>query len=60
MSLTEEFLTLTGHELGDLPRQDPALRPSPCAATPTFQKLSTAGKLLSQCGGEMKGLAHPR
>lgn len=59
MSLTEELLTLTGHELGDLPRQDPAAAPFPMCSHPHISKAERSRQLLSQRGGEMKGPAHP-
>ena len=60
MSLAEEFLTLSGHEFGDLPRQDPAAAPFPMCSHPHISEAGRRRQLLSWCGGEMKGLAHPR
>lgn len=59
MSLTEECLTLSGLESGDLPRQDPAAAPFPMCSHPHISKAECSRQLLSRCGGEMKGLARP-
>lgn len=67
MSLTKEFLTLAGHESGDLPRRDPAAAPFPVCGHPPPPPPPTASK--ATCGrqllpptrlSEMKGLTHLR
>lgn len=50
MSLTEEFLTLAGHELGDLRRRDPTAAPFPVCGRPHVLKAERCRQLLSQPG----------
>lgn len=61
MSLTEEFLIPTGHELGDLPRLDPNAAPFPMCGHPHISEAECLqAAALPIRLGEMKGLAHLR